>query len=544
MAVLNNNRIRSNIEKERKKLDSLQRKMEIQRKKEEFGESWKYSLKDEQKKALEDIVGDLETPKIKDSIDINAFFDPINFYRDKKGDVNDFDYEAYCSTEQAYEDAINECDRVINDEEETEDLSASSTLKKEIQKQEIKEKEKPKVPSYIQKYYQSWSKYFTRFVPLYDKYVCSCCGKPQIQDKFFLTYSESNLGRIEPDGKMHSHVCIDCSKKLYEYLYYEKANNDGEGAMKWFCSYLNIYFDEVTYFKARETMIKNKKKNHIVEEYMKLVNKSAALKGKVFLESPNLDFGGVKGEEKDAKIINSDNGSVADDIEEKWTKDELKTKGLVLKMFGYDPFFYESDENRKVLYKDMLGMLENGMEFDMLKLNAAREIVLSFLRIRNLNVKYNELERKNASTAELKAVTELKQKELTAITNFSRDNGFGERYAVSKAKGENTFTGIMAKMNEMKYEKAILNMYDIETSASIQQAAEASFKAIFGQLGLSEAEVYKICQDQLKKLTEMERKNSSLTEEVRKLKYELAKRDLEEKAKAQQSEDSEDWEGY
>ena len=49
MAVLNNNRIRSNIEKERKKLDSLQRKMEIQRKKEEFGESWKYSLKDEQK---------------------------------------------------------------------------------------------------------------------------------------------------------------------------------------------------------------------------------------------------------------------------------------------------------------------------------------------------------------------------------------------------------------------------------------------------------------------------------------------------------------
>ena len=104
----------------------------------------------------------------------------------------------------------------------------------------------------------------------------------------------------------------------------------------------------------------------------------------------------------------------------------------------------------------------------------------------------------------------MKKQELTTISGFSKDNGFGERYAIAKAKGENSFTGIQAKMNEMKYEKAILNKYDVETSATIQQAADASFKAIFNQLSLSEAEVYKTCQDQLKKLVELQRENLTL----------------------------------
>mgnify|MGYP003414898362 FL=1 len=50
-------------------------------------------------------------------------------------------------------------------------------------------------------------------------------------------------------------------------------------------------------------------------------------------------------------------------------------------------------------------------------------------------------------------------------------------------------------MNEAKFENAVMNRYDIETSATIQQAADASFKAIFNQLSLGESEVWKIAQD-------------------------------------------------
>ena len=549
MAIQSNQRVKADIAKEKRKLNAIQRKMELQEKKEEFGEAWKRSLKEEQKKALEDVIGDIDTPKIKDSIDYNAFFDPINFYKDENGKVRDFDYQKYLDAEEAYQSGIDECDRKIANEVSDEKASTKAKLQNQLAKEEKKKKSEPKIPNYLQKYYQNWVKYLHRYVPLYDKYVCTCCGKPKVQDEYFLVYAETDMGRIAPDGKMYSHICKDCCKKLYEYLYYEKANKDGEEAMKWLCSYLNIYFDDITYFKAKDAMEKNSKKNHIVEEYMNVVSRSATLKGKTFLESPNIgsvNSGSGGSSEKAEKIIKSADGSVSNDTESTWSKEDLNAKRLVLKMVGYDPFYYEDEETRKILYKDLLGMLEQGMELDGMKVQGAIQIVLGFKNIRELSEKYKQKTMADAPVKELKEIADLKKKELDTITDFSKNNGFGERFAISKAKGENTFTGIMAKMNEMKYEDAILNMYDIETSKSINQAAEASFAAIFSQLNMSEAEVYKTCQDQLKKLVEMQRENTTLKENLRLAKREIAEMKLEKEKEAYEKENGsqDDWGGY
>ena len=547
MAKLTNNRAKAAIAKEQKRLDAIQKKMETQRKKEEFGESWKYSLKDEHKQALKEIVGDFGTPNLVDSVDYNSFFDPINFYKEEDGSVRQLDYKKYLEYEEAYQEVIDDCDKIINDEIDTSNDSAKEQLSTNLTKKTEKKKSKPKVPEYLQKLYQNWTKYFNRFVPLYDKYVCSCCGKALPQDKYFLAYNEGNLGRIEANGKMHTHICMDCCKNLYEYLFYEKADKDGEKAMKWLCSYLNIYYDDVSYFKAKKTMEEKDRKTHIVEEYMSVISRSATLKGKVFLESPDVDVNQNKGDSKADKIINSNTGNVPEDLEEEWSKADLEAKRQVIKMVGYDPFYFEIEKDRKILYKDLLGMMEQGMELDGLKVQAAIQIVLSFKNIRELNEKYRKKSDEDAPVSELKALSELKKKELETITSFSRDNGFGERYAISKAKGENTFSGIMAKMNEMKYENAILNMYDIETSKSINQAADASFAAIFNQLSMSEAEVYKTCQDQLKKLLSLQRENATLAENLRLAKRELAEKKLEEEKRQYDKEngdDGESWGGY
>lgn len=547
MAKLTNNRAKAAIAKEQKRLDAIQKKMETQRKKEEFGESWKYSLKDEHKQALKEIVGDFGTPNLVDSVDYNSFFDPINFYKEEDGSVRQLDYKKYLEYEEAYQEVIDDCDKIINDEIDTSNDSAKEQLSTHLTKKTEKKKSKPKIPEYLQKLYQNWTKYFNRFVPLYDKYVCSCCGKALPQDKYFLAYNEGNLGRIEANGKMHTHICMDCCKNLYEYLFYEKANKDGEKAMKWLCSYLNIYYDDVSYFKAKKTMEEKDRKTHIVEEYMSVISRSATLKGKVFLESPDVDVNQNKGDSKADKIINSNTGNVPEDLEEEWSKADLEAKRQVIKMVGYDPFYFEIEKDRKILYKDLLGMMEQGMELDGLKVQAAIQIVLSFKNIRELNEKYRKKSDEDAPVSELKALSELKKKELETITSFSRDNGFGERYAISKAKGENTFSGIMAKMNEMKYENAILNMYDVETSKSINQAADASFAAIFNQLSMSEAEVYKTCQDQLKKLLSLQRENATLTENLRLAKRELAEKKLEEEKRQYDKENGDDgdnWGGY
>ena len=48
MAIQSNQRVKADIAKEKRKLNAIQRKMELQEKKEEFGEAWKRSLKEEQ----------------------------------------------------------------------------------------------------------------------------------------------------------------------------------------------------------------------------------------------------------------------------------------------------------------------------------------------------------------------------------------------------------------------------------------------------------------------------------------------------------------
>lgn len=526
--------------------------MELQNKKANFGEGWKKALGTERQKAMLEIIGNDGAPKLEDSIDINAFLEPIEFFRDKEtGEINKIDFQTYLDAEKAFQSGIDEQNEIIADEDDvTPDIMEKINSGKKSKSKKKKE-DGINVPEYLQKYYTIWMKYFGRYVPLYNKYVCTCCGRPLPQGEYYLNYNEMDLARVEPTGKMHTHLCKDCCKRLYEYLFFEKAKEDGQVAMMWFCSALNIYYDETIYLQAKQECSKKDSKKHIIDSYMSIMNQSATAKGKVFLESKDIQGmiggGGVNGsgrQDKDKKIINSKDGSVGDDTENGWSKQDLEAKRLVLKNVGYDPFYFEPEENRKILYKDLLGMLEAGMELDGLKVQAACQIVLAFSRIRELNERERRMMSGDGSVAELKNLADLKNKQLDTITKFSRDNGFGERYAIAKAKGENSFTGIMAKMNEMKYEDAILNMYDIETSKSIEQAANASFKAIFNQLSMSDAEYAKQCTEQLQRIQKLTREKDALQEENRKLKYEMTKRDLEEKAKEIAEENGSEWGGY
>ena len=541
-------------QKAEKEINAIQKKMELQNKKANFGEGWKKALGTERQKAMLEIIGNDGAPKLEDSIDINAFLEPVEFFRDKEtGEINKIDFQTYLDAEKAFQGGIDEQNEIIADEDDvTPDIMEKINSGKKSKSKKKKE-DGINVPEYLQKYYTIWMKYFGRYVPLYNKYVCTCCGRPLPQGEYYLNYNEMDLARVEPTGKMHTHLCKDCCKRLYEYLFFEKAKEDGQVAMMWFCSALNIYYDETIYLQAKQECSKKDSKKHIIDCYMSIMNQSATAKGKVFLESKDIQgmigSGGVGGngrQDKDKKIINSKDGSVGDDIENGWSKQDLEAKRIVLKIVGYDPFYYELDETRKVLYKDLLGMLESGMEMDGLKVQAAVQIVLAFSRIRELNERERRMMSGEGSVAELKNLADLKNKQLDTITKFSRDNGFRERYAQSRSKRENSFTGIMAKMGEQKYEKSLVNVYDIETSKTIQAAADASFRAIFSQLNMSEAEIYKTCGEQLKKLIRLQRDLDAAQEQLRLANTELARIRLEKAKEESDANNSSvgEWGGY
>ena len=89
------------------------------------------------------------------------------------------------------------------------------------------------------------------------------------------------------------------------------------------------------------------------------------------------------------------------------------------------------------------------------------------------------------------------------------------------------------------------NRYDIETSKSIEQAANASFKAIMNQLNMSDSEYMVTTAEQLKRITELQRELSSTKEDLRLAKREIAELKLEEKAKEEGVYDGEEkWGGY
>lgn len=222
--------------------------MELQNKKANFGEGWKKALGTERQKAMLEIIGNDGAPKLEDSIDINAFLEPIEFFRDKEtGEINKIDFQTYLDAEKAFQGGIDEQNEIIADEDDvTPDIMGKINSGKKSKSKKKKE-DGINVPEYLQKYYTIWMKYFGRYVPLYNKYVCTCCGRPLPQGEYYLNYNEMDLARVEPTGKMHTHLCKDCCKRLYEYLFFEKAKEDGQVAMMWFCSALNIYYDETIY---------------------------------------------------------------------------------------------------------------------------------------------------------------------------------------------------------------------------------------------------------------------------------------------------------
>ena len=83
-------------QKAEKEINAIQKKMELQNKKANFGEGWKKALGTERQKAMLEIIGNDGAPKLEDSIDINAFLEPIEFFRDKEtGEINKIDFQTY-----------------------------------------------------------------------------------------------------------------------------------------------------------------------------------------------------------------------------------------------------------------------------------------------------------------------------------------------------------------------------------------------------------------------------------------------------------------
>lgn len=410
---------------------------------------------------------------------------------------------------------------------------------KKLTKTEVKKKTGPakrKIEDYQHNLNETISMYFT---PISDekkqgKKLCSVCGKELVTDSYWKSYDYINTGRIDETNKMCMPVCKNCGQKLFDYYYKNVHHKSYVKALEHTCCDLNIYWDLDIYNNCKKTFENNGRKLHILSEYIGAVGRQGVeFLGKTYWDSPTIQNRNItilQGENVDfeRQLVNPEELTNKDgwDTPLDWEKEDTENRKKVIKTYRYDPFEFEDEGDKKGLYRDLVAMLDDAMEDDYVKSRGALEVVRSFNRLEKIGNTITQMEKNNEELAKIQKMVDFKAKERNSITSFCKDNGFAASYGLKKSKGAGTLSGVMKEMNEKQYENAILNMYDIETSKSIEQAAEASLKAIFSQLNIGGNEAYVIIQNQNEEIRKLTKKLKQAEEDLRKANCKIVEQKL------------------
>ena len=346
---------------------------------------------------------------------------------------------------------------------------------------------------------------------------CFLCNRELAGEKFFKSNSILMTFHTDAGNVPRTLVCKTCCDDLYNLLI--EKYDDPKVSMYLFCQLLDIYYNPEIF----ETAVKNSiaERTTIIGNYMSVINSLPQYRHLVFQDSPKTSYN----PEQLSSIFDE-----TDNID-KWTKEDKENRNEVIRLLHNDPFSGEQLEDRKQMYRDLLGILDEDMASDLVKSKAAIEIVRSFLRIDKIQKVLSELTSTARSTQDnaeqIKKLMATKAAENDTVSKYCKDNGLNERYAINKAKGSGTLSGIMKQMQDDHFWETFQNSYDAKTSDSICQAAEASSKAIFSQLALNENDYTIIIKEQREMVEKLTAERDKLAEENRLLKVQVKEKELQ-----------------
>ena len=398
------------------------------------------------------------------------------------------------------------------------EIIEDSSVEEIVEDQEVKlTPKKQQLKDYYDTVIETVSNNFNLEPNKSDKSRCVVCLKDKPHSDFFRSYSYGHIGNLTPTGERHVSICKRCAKKLFNF-YYARENNLKQTLNHW-CQTLDLYFsDEI--FDAMINLHNSRKGTEMEHKFDYITDYVTALgRAKMidmtYWDSPYLQNTVKKDIEVDSNyfIETKPDKEYPEEFDD-WDQEDLDNYDYIVTIYKYDPFKDEPIEDRKKLYYNLVGLSDEAIADDFSKANAAIDTCRSMQRLDKLNRLRIQLEnRDDVDIKEIKQIAELQKAERDNINKNGKEHGFIQKYSLNKSQGSGTLTGIMKQMDEALFEDALVNRYDIATCDGMQQAADASWKAIFRQLNLSDSEFASIVSNQ--------------NETIRKLKKELA--DLKEK---------------
>ena len=190
------------------------------------------------------------------------------------------------------------------------------------------------------------------------------------------------------------------------------------------------------------------------------------------------------------------------EINEEYTKN----RNDVIRLLGYDPFAKEQEEDKPLLYSQLIGFLDtSGENDDMMRTSSAITIVRGFLQQSKLDdmiAKAMSSPNVSSKTGEIKSCLDAKKNVATTISNLAEQSCLSLKHNKNQSKGENTWTGKLKKIKELNLREGEVNGFDIATCRGMQQVMDLSNASILKQLALDESEYTDIIAEQRKLVTD------------------------------------------
>lgn len=204
--------------------------------------------------------------------------------------------------------------------------------------------------------------------------------------------------------------------------------------------------------------------------------------------------------------IASEEASVSSEDQE-INEEYQKNKMDVIRLLGYDPFEKEQEDDKPLLYSQLIGYLDaSGENDDMMRTSSAITIVRGFLQQAKLDdmiAKAMSSPNVGNKSGEIKSYLDSKQKVASTVTQLAEQSCLSLKHNKNQSKGENTWTGKIKKIKELNLREGEVNGFDIATCRGMQQVMDLSNASILKQLALDESEYTEIIAEQRKLVTRL-----------------------------------------
>lgn len=325
-------------------------------------------------------------------------------------------------------------------------------------------------------------KSLSAFGSLAQKLYCVGCKTSLEPEEFWNSNGLMSSLRMTKESGRKSFLCKDCTRALYKMILTE-CEGDHLEALFQLCATNDWYYDDLL---AQSITAELASDDIMPDRYLEVIFNNEEYKGKTFYKQLSRPYFVKMSSFKES--------------EDELTEEDKQNRNDIKKAFGYDPFETKPISQKSMLYRSLNQMVDPTLNNDLVRQRAAIEIVTNYEEIDRLDVAIAKLSLtpddivKNAK--DLETLRKMKSDVNKNISMLCKDHGLSAKYANSKSRGAGTLSGIMRDMEDNDYDEGVVNLYDIETSTSIQQCSDISAKSIATQLKLSESDYAEMVEEQ------------------------------------------------